>query len=216
VYFHTDAVQVAGKLPMDVAQIPVSTLSISGHKFYAPKGIGVLFVRKRISLMPLVFGGGQEQALFPGTESLANIVAIGVAAQLAQAELEAHHSLLCSMQSLIAKKLLSMTGVKLTGPIDLQKRIPGHVSVLVEGGQGEALVMKSDLQGLCISSGSACHQGTIGPSHVLLALGIPYKEALGCLRITAGRNNNHAECDKALNILKDILRLPRQSTIEAR
>lgn len=211
VYFHTDAVQVAGKMPIDVSQVPVSALSISGHKFYAPKGIGILFVRKPISLMPLVFGGGQEQALFPGTESLANIVAIGVAAQLAQAELKANLSLLCSVQQLMTKKLLEIEGVRLTGPVDLQKRIPGHISVLVEGGQGEALVMKADLQGVCISSGSACHQGIIGPSQVLLALGFSCDEALGSVRITAGRYNSYAECEKASAILVDVFSSVKQS-----
>src|SRR5262249_6258637 len=178
VYFHTDAVQVAGKLPIDVSTTPVSTLSISGHKFHAPKGIGALFVRKAVNLMPLVFGGGQEHGLFPGTEGLENIVAIGKASQLALQEMDENLASMRRLQEIICRRLSACKGVSFTGPLDAEKRVPGHVSVLVPGADGEALVMKSDLRGVCISSGSACRQGIVDPSRLLLPPRCPPDVAL--------------------------------------
>jgi len=204
VYFHTDAVQVAGKLPIDVAQVPVSTLSISGHKFHAPKGIGALFVRKAVNLMPLVFGGGQEHGLFPGTEGLDSIVAIGMASELAGEEMEENLASMRRLQEIIRGRLASCPGVQFTGPEDPDKRVPGHVSVLVPGADGEALVMKSDLQGVCISSGSACRQGIVEPSRIVLALGWPQDQALGSARISAGRYNSEDECRQAADMLAQV------------
>ena len=118
VFFHTDAVQVAGKLAIDVSALGVDTLALSGHKFYAPKGIGILYIREGVEILPLVFGGGQECGLFPGTEGLANIVAIGRAAELCSIELESNQAHLRKMQQLLINKLLSNPRVKLTGPSD--------------------------------------------------------------------------------------------------
>ncbi len=204
IYFHTDAVQVAGKLPIDVSRIPVSTLSISGHKFHAPKGIGALFVRKAVNLMPLVFGGGQEHGLFPGTEGLESVAAIGIASELAMAEMEENLASMRRLQEIIRSRLALLKGVKFTGPQDPEKRVPGHVSVLVPGADGEALVMKSDLKGVCISSGSACRQGIVEPSRIVLALGWPQDEALGSARISAGLYNTEDECRQAVDLLADV------------
>ena len=204
IYFHTDAVQLAGKLPIDLSKVPVSTLSLSGHKFHAPKGIGALFVRKGVNLMPLVFGGGQEHGLFPGTEPVASIVAIGKAAELCFDELDANMKDLRRRQKIITDCLATVDGIKLTGPLAIEKRVPGHVSVLVPGSDGEALVMKCDLKDLAISSGSACRQGIIEPSRILLALGWPEKEALGSARISVGRFNSDEECKKAAADLAEI------------
>jgi len=211
VYFHTDAVQVTGKIATDLARVPVSTLSLSGHKFHAPKGIGVLFVRKGINLMPLVFGGGQERGLFPGTEALASIVAVGKAAELASVELDANLVHLRRMQEILSGKLAGQDGVKFTGPKDPARRLPGHVSFVVSQVEGEAVVMKSDLKGVCLSSGSACHQGIMEPSHVLTALGVPKSEALGSVRISAGRFNTEAECKRAAEIIREVLTSCRQA-----
>jgi cysteine desulfurase len=205
IYFHTDAIQVTGRIPVDMAKTPVSALSLSGHKFYAPKGIGALYLRKGSNVMPLMFGGGQERGLFPGTEGLANIIAMGKAAELALDELQSITSTLREMQERIIQTLTKIEGVKLTGPVDLDKRLPGHVSLVVPGVEGETLVLRSDLKGVCISSGSACHHGITEPSHVLKAIGLSNRDALGSARISAGRYNTMEEVDRALEILMEVI-----------
>jgi cysteine desulfurase len=205
IYFHCDAIQVVGKLPIDLSKELVSTLSISGHKFHAPKGIGVLFVRKGVNLMPLVFGGGQEQGLFPGTEALANIVGMGKAAQLCVEDLEANTERLRQFQQVFIEQLKDIPGVQLTGPKDLSRRLPGHVSFAVAGIEGEALVMQAALQDICISSGSACHLGMIEPSHVLRAIDMPETAAKGSVRISCSRFNTLDECKDAATRLVRIL-----------
>lgn len=205
IFFHTDAVQVPGKVAIDMTSHPVSTLALSGHKFHAPKGVGVLYVRRLQNLMPIVFGGGQEQGLLPGTEGLANIVALGCAAELAHKELEANREFLKSTQKILVEKLSAVPGVKLTGASDLDKRLPGHVSLVLPGAQGEALVMRADLKGISVSSGSACHKGIIEPSQVLRALGLSDREALGSLRISSSKLNSIEECKKAAETLASIL-----------
>ncbi len=205
IYFHTDAVQMPGKLAIDLEQVPVSTLSLSGHKFHAPKGIGILFVRSGVNLMPIQFGGGQEKGLLPGTEAIPNIVAIGKAAELAHQEIEDSSEQLRSMQSLLLSKLSSLKTIKLTGPQDLSQRLPGLISLVATGIKGEALVLRCDLKGLCVSSGSACQKGVIEPSRVLAAIGLGNGEANGSLRISIGKFNTRQECDQAGEILSEIL-----------
>lgn len=203
IFFHSDAIQVPGKLSIDMQSMPISTLSISGHKFYAPKGIGVLFVRKGTELRPIVYGGGQEQGLFPGTEGLANIVAIGEAAELAHKELAENSVHLRKLQKILIDKITSHPAVKLTGA-QLEKRLPGHTSVIVEGTVGEQLVVEADLRGVCISSVSACKQAGHDPSHVLSCMGLPREEIIGSARITCGRFNTEEEVEKAADILLSI------------
>lgn len=204
IYFHTDAIQVAGRLPINLQKLPVSALSISGHKFYAPKGIGALFVRKGSNVMPLVFGGGQERGIFPGTEGLANVVAIGKAAALSLIEVEQNCSSLRLLSQLIWDRLSQVGGLQITGPGDVSKRLPGHLSVVAPGVEGETLVMRSDFKGVCISSGSACHHGITEPSHVLKAIGLSARQAMGSARISAGRFNTKEECEKAADILVEV------------
>jgi cysteine desulfurase len=217
IFFHSDAVQVPGKIPIDVKRIPLSSLALSGHKFHAPKGIGVLYLRRLNNIMPIVFGGGQEMGIMPGTEGLANIVAIGKAAELATSQIEQTRTKLSEMQSIIIDKLRTLEGVKLTGALDVARRLPGHVSLVYPGIEGEALVMRADLKGLYVSSGSACHQGIIEPSPVLRAIKLPDKEAMGSMRITAGSLNTVEECKKAAEILYTLFKnAPRASqTIKA-
>ncbi len=207
IFFHTDAVQMPGKLAMDLARIPVSALSLSGHKFYAPKGIGALFIRSGSNVMPITFGGGQEQGIFPGTESVANIVAIGRAAELAEKELAKNQQTLRALQKQLIERLSALSNIKLTGPSDLTKKLPGHVSLVVPGVSGETLILRSDLHGVYLSSGSACHNSSIEPSHVLRAIGLPDYEALGALRLSFGRFNTEADCEEVASILENILRL---------
>lgn len=206
IYCHTDAVQAVGKVPIDLSNVSASTLALSGHKFFAPKGIGALFVRKLCNLMPIVFGGGQEMGLFAGTEGTANIVGLGVAAECARKELPRTIEELREMQSLLIQNLMSFPTARITGPSDMERRLPGHVSLSLPGAEGEAMVMRADLKGLCVSSGSACHQGIIEPSAVLKALELSDREALGSLRISAGKFNTMQECETASQILLNIFK----------
>lgn len=207
IFFHTDAIQVPGKIKMDLNKLPVCALSVSGHKFNAPKGVGALFVRNGSNIMPITFGGGQEQGLFPGTESVANIVGIGKAAELAKQDLEQTLAKLLQMQKEIIERLSSLTNIKLTGPTNLTNRLPGHVSLVVPGVSGETLVLRCDLHGIYLSSGSACSNKIIAPSHVLRAIGLSDHEALGAVRISLGKFNTQAECEELTSSLENIFRL---------
>ncbi|HEY9778203.1 MAG TPA: cysteine desulfurase family protein [Planktothrix sp.] len=206
IFFHTDAVQAAGKVAIDVAKTPVSSLALSGHKFHAPKGIGILYLRKLNNVMPVIFGGGQEMGLMPGTEGLANIVAIGKAAEIANNQLTSTRERLSEMRDVIIDKLKTLQGVRFTGAQDLSRRLPGHISLVCPNVEGEALVMRADLKGLAVSSGSACHQGIIEPSAVLRAIGLPDKDAMGSMRITCGALNDLEECKKAAEILYTVFK----------
>ena len=204
IFMHTDAVQVPGKIAIDLAKLPVSALSLSGHKFGAPKGIGVLYLRKLVNIMPIFFGGGQEMGLLPGTEGLPNIVAIGEAARLAHLEQPELAQRLSRYQKRLFEILSQCAILKITGPEDLSKRLPGHVSVALKNLEGEAIVLRSDLKGLAVSSGSACHQGIIEPSAVLRALNLPDSLAGGALRISLGRDNSEADVEAAGKQLLEI------------
>lgn len=205
IFFHTDAVQVPGKLPIDLQSVKAAALSLSGHKFYAPKGIGILFLRKGENLMPIEFGGGQERGMLPGTEAVANIVAIGKAAQLANEELAINQANLQALQTELVNHLAAISDLKITGSNDNKRRLPGHVSFVVPGVEGETIVLKCDLQGLCLSSGSACHQGVIEPSHVLKAIGLSHSQAMGSVRVSFGKFNTGEDAKILGEKLGDIL-----------
>jgi cysteine desulfurase len=204
IFFHSDAVQVVGKVKVDMAALPLSSLSSSGHKFGAPKGIGFLFVRRLVNVMPIIFGGGQEMGLMPGTEPAANIVALGEAARLAFIEQEETEKRLQKYGRILLDALLSIEGVTVTGPVELEKRLPGHVSVAVANVEGESLVLKSDLRGVSLSSGSACHQGIIEPSSVLKAINLPADKAMGSIRLSVGKENTEAEVVAAAKLVREI------------
>lgn len=204
VFLHTDAVQAAGKIPLDVGTLPVQTMSLSGHKFHAPKGIGVIYIRKDAPLLPIIFGGGQERGIFPGTENLASIVAIGKAAELARLNLDENAKRLRAIQEILIAKLRTLDCVKLTGAQDLDRRIPGHISVIVQGTVGEQLVNDADFKGICISSVSACSSAGVDPSHVLSCIGFPKEEVMGSARISAGCFNTTEECESAAEILAQL------------
>jgi cysteine desulfurase len=205
IFFHTDAVQVPGKLPLDMTAVPVSSLALSGHKFYAPKGIGILYLRKLQNIMPTIFGGGQEMGILPGTEGVANIVAIGKAAQLARVELESARVKLTQMAEIIFQSLSNCNDLAVTGPKSLERRLPGHASFNLPAVEGEAIVLRADMKGICISSGSACHQGIIEPSQVLKAIGLSNNQAMGSVRVSCGRFNTEEECRSAAQALANIL-----------
>lgn len=202
IFFHTDAVQAAGKLKIDVARTKVDTLSITGHKLHAPKGIGALYIREGVEVLPIVFGGGQEKGIAPGTESVANIVALGAAAEAAANEYESNYEHLRSIQKVFVEKLSALSNVTFTGALDAEERIPGHVSVIVGDLVGENIVNAASDAGIFISSVSACSSGH--PSHVLKALGYSQQQGIGSARISASALNTYEECVYAVEVLAKI------------
>ncbi len=205
IHFHCDAVQAAGRIPIDVKKVQVDTLSLSGHKFYAPKGIGVLYVRDGVRVNPLLHGGGQERGLFPGTESVANIVGIGEAAYQISKELQVNASHLRDLQKLLAQRLTRYGSVRITGPRDLYNRLPGHLSIVITGARGAELVEEASTRDVFISSVSACSSGGGSPSHVLKAIGLDDDEALGALRISAGRFNTESDVRSAADTIAELI-----------
>jgi cysteine desulfurase len=195
VSFHVDAVQAAGRLAIDVSRVPVSTLALSAHKLYGPQGVGALYVREGVSLLPLLFGGGQERGLRSGTENVAGIVGLGEAARLASEELgeRARHEE--TLRDALLSGLTSIPGVRLNG--HPEKRLSNNAHLSVEGVEAESLVLFLDALGYAVGSGSACASSTAGhkASPVLLAMGRDEKEAMGAMRITVGKDNTVEEIE---------------------
>jgi cysteine desulfurase len=192
---HADAVQAAGRLPLDVGQVPVSTLALSGHKLYGPQGVGALYVRDGLRLQPVVFGGGQERGLRSGTENVAGLAGLGAAARLAARELEGRSRHESDLRDRIIAGAAGIPGVRLNG--HPEKRLPNNVHLSVEGVEAEGLVLLCDALGYAIGSGSACASGSIGhkASPVLLAMGREEREAFSVVRITVGKDNTPEEID---------------------
>ncbi|MFP4221530.1 MAG: cysteine desulfurase family protein [Phormidium sp.] len=210
VLFHTDAVQVAGRLPLDVAALGVDLLSLSSHKLYGPKGAGALYVRPGVSLTPLLAGGGQEAGRRSGTEAVANLVGFGVAATLAKAELAGEARRLAGLRDRLFEQLATVWSLQVSG--DRQHRLPHHVSFMVDLDDaqgkpvtGKALVRQLNLAGIAISSGSACHSGKLAPSPILLAMGYPERLARAGIRLTLGRDTTEADIDWTAMVLKQFL-----------
>lgn len=207
VLFHTDAVQAAGHLPLDVKAQNIDMLSLSGHKFYGPKGIGALYVRETVQeslpLPSLILGGGQERGRRAGTENVA--AAVGMAAALEEAceEMETAAPKIVAMREYLREGLLKIPGCRWNG--DPIHRLPGNSSVSFPGIEGETLLLMLDMRGICVSSGSACTTGDPGPSHVLKAIGLSDQEAKGSLRISLGRQNTQAEAERLLEEITDIV-----------
>lgn len=205
VLFHTDAVQAVGAMPIDVNDWNVDMLSLSGHKFHAPKGIGALYIRKGVKISNLIFGGAQERGLRAGTENLPGIVGLGAAIELAVSELPEYTRRLTALRDrLIDGILQSIPDVRLNG--HRTQRLPGNVNVSVRYVEGEALLMRLDLAGVEASSGSACTSGSLDPSHVLLAIGLPHEIAHGSLRLSLGSDTTEADVDYVLQTLPGIVR----------
>ncbi len=204
IIFHTDAVQTVGSIPVDVMALGVDMLSLSAHKFYGPKGIGALFVRKEVKIYPLLDGGTQEQGLRAGTENVPAIVGIGVAAQLAKAKMASHSKHARKLRDLLIEHILQLDqGITLNG--DRQKRLPGNISVcLGKIHQEESLRMLSS-NGIYASSGSACNSHALKPSHVLTAMGISPDKSMTALRFTLGRSNEETEVEQIAGTLSNIM-----------
>ena len=204
VLVHTDAVQAVGAIPVNVRDLDVDMLSLSGHKFYGPKGIGALYIRKGVKIENLVHGGAQERGKRAGTENLASIVGLGEAIDLATQNLSVHMARLSAMRDrLIDGALSAIPYCRLNGP--RENRLPGNVNISVEYIEGEALLLRLDLAGIAGSSGSACTSGSLDPSHVLLAIGLSHEVAHGSLRLSLGDFNTEADVDAVLARLPAIV-----------
>jgi len=191
--FHTDAVQAAGHVAVDVKKLGVDLLSISGHKFKGPKGVGALFIRKGLRLSPLIIGGGHERGLRSGTENVASIVGMGAALEDACAKLTTSVRYTRKLCKRLIDGVLKIPYTRLTG--DPDDRLPGTASFVIEFIEGESMVLMLDGAGISASSGSACSSGSLDPSHVLLALGLPHEVAHGSLRLTINEDNDEEDID---------------------
>ena len=205
VLFHTDAVQAVGNVPIDVKAQNIDLLSLAGHKIYGPKGIGVLYIRKGVKIHNLIHGGGQERSRRAGTENIAGIVGLGKAIELATNNLEEHSKKLSTLRDKLIKGLLEVPYTKLNGPKDGNKRLPGNVNVCFKFIEGESILLSLDFEGVCASSGSACTSGSLDPSHVLLAIGLPHEIAHGSLRLSLGDSNSEEDVDYVLKVIPPII-----------
>lgn len=204
IIFHVDAVQSFGKLPIDVNEMNIDLLSASGHKLYAPKGIGCLYLRKGTKIAPMFFGGSQERKRRPGTVNAPGIVGFGLAAELAGKEMEEEIAKLTALRDKLIDGILErIPDVKLNG--HRTQRLPGHVNFSFRYIEGESLLLMLDMKGIGASSGSACTSGSLDPSHVLLAMGLPHEVAHGSLRMTLGRDNTEEDIDYVLEVLPEIV-----------
>ncbi|MEY2696564.1 MAG: hypothetical protein RL333_702 [Pseudomonadota bacterium] len=201
---HVDAVQAAGKMPLDFSSTGAHTLSLSAHKIRGPKGVGALIVDSEILLSPMTFGGGQERGLRPGTENVAGIVGFGVAAELAHKELAQRSAHVLALRHQLERGLRELAGVTLHAADS--PRLPNTIQFSVEGWDGEALVMALDREGFQLSSGSACASGGNQPSPVLTAMGVPADLARGAIRVSLGPDNAPLEIDSFLTTLRGLSR----------
>ena len=204
VYFHSDAVQTVGHIPVNVAELKVDLLSISGHKFYGPKGVGALYVRKGTRLVSLMHGGQQERRHRAGTENVPAIVGLGKAVELAGREMRKEAERLAYLRDKLIKGLgEKIDHIRLNG--HPARRLPNNVNVSVDFVEGESMLLNLDLEGICASTGSACSSASLEPSHVLLALGLPAEQAHGSLRFTLGQENTEADVERVLEVLPGIV-----------
>lgn len=203
--FHTDAVQAIGSVKIDVKAMGIDLLSLSGHKFHAPKGVGALYIKNSVHIERLIRGGAQERTQRAGTENLASIVGLGKAIELATADIDAHNAKLIEMRDhMISEILTRIPETRLNG--DATRRLPGNVNVSVRYIEGESLLLSLDLKGIAASSGSACTSGALDPSHVLLAIGLPHEIAHGSLRLTMNEENTMEEVDTVVEALVEIVK----------
>jgi len=200
VYFHTDAVQSAGKVPIDVNAFRLDLLSLSGHKFYAPKGVGALYIRSGTRFQQLLYGGHHQRGFRPGTENVAGIVGMGKAAELARKALVEDAARISALRDRLEQGLLSRVPHSRANGARAP-RTPNTTNIMFPGIEGEALVIALDLKGLACSTGAACSSGAVEPSHVLTAIGLPPEEARASLRFSLGRHTTAAEIDFALQIV---------------
>jgi cysteine desulfurase len=204
IYFHTDAVQTSGHVPLNVNDLGVDLLSISAHKLYGPKGVGALYIRKGTNITPFMHGGEQERGLRASTENVPSIVGFGTAAAIAHSELDREIKHLVPLRNKLIEGLLkNIDGIRLNG--HSTQRLPNNVNISIKFIEGEAMLRNLDREGIAASTGSACSSGKQEPSHVLLAMGAPCGSNFGSLRFTLGRDNTEKEIDRILEILPSIV-----------
>ncbi len=209
-FFHTDAVQTVGILPVSVQDLGCDLLTLSAHKLYGPKGVGALYVRRGVPLAPLIHGGGQERERRAGTENVAGVVGLAAALRLALAHREERAAHLTRLRDrLVSGVLRQVPGARLNG--HPTERLPGNAHFLFPGVDGESLLLNLDLRGVAASSGSACTSGSLEPSHVLLAMGVPKPEAHGSLRLSLGKDNTEEEVDAVVALLAEVVERLRGS-----
>lgn len=204
IYFHTDAVQAVGSCPIDVKDLNIDLLSLTGHKFYGPKGIGALYVRRGVRIFPLQHGGAQERTMRAGTENVPGIIGLGKACEIAKREFDNKNAHIQALRDRLIKGIQEkVTHIKLNGHPIL--RLPGNVNFSFAYIEGESLLLNLDLKGIAASSGSACTSGSLDPSHVLLAMGMNHETAHGSLRLSLGRANTEEDVDYCLEVLPEII-----------
>ena len=200
ILFHTDAVQAVGKIPIDLKSLPVDMLSLSGHKLHAPKGVGALYVRKGTRFFPYIIGGHQEKGRRAGTENLASIIGLGKACELAMQNMAEEVTYLKKLRDRLEDTLMkTCPDVRVNG--DAGSRLPNTTNISFEYVEGEAILLRLNEYGICASSGSACTSGSLEPSHVLRAMGVPFTAIHGSIRFSLSRYNTEAEIDKTIEII---------------
>ncbi len=209
ILFHTDAVQAVGHIPIDVKDMNIDLLSMSAHKFYGPKGIGALYIRKGIKITPLIHGGAQERNRRAGTENIDSIIGMGTAIELATKEMPEEIERLTKLRDKLIDGILEKIPYsKLNGP--RENRAPGNCNISFEFIEGESVLLLLDMNDVCASSGSACTSGSLDPSHVLLAIGLPHEKAHGSLRLSLGLYNTEEDVDYLLEKLPPIVNRMRE------
>ncbi|UTB32690.1 MAG: cysteine desulfurase NifS [Methanobacterium sp. ERen5] len=209
IYFHTDAVQTVGKIPVDVKKMNVDMLSLSSHKLYGPKGIGALYIKKGVRIEPLLHGGGHERGLRPGTENVAGIVGLGKACSIAKISQETDAQKLTNLRNKLVDGILnSIEDSYLNG--DRTKRLPNNANFRFTGIEGESLILHLDTKGIAASTGSACSSTKLEASHVLTAIGLKEVEAHGSLRISLGHENTEEDIEYAIKAINEVVEKLRQ------
>lgn len=204
IYFHTDSVQAVGSIKIDVKEMNIDSLSMSAHKFYGPKGVGALYIKKGIAFQKFMNGGHQERNKRAGTENVPAIVGMGKAIEIAYSDLEKHTKQIKDLRDYYINQVKDkIPYIKING--DMEKRLPGNSNISFRFIEGEGLLLNLDLKGICASSGSACTSGSLDPSHVLLAIGLPHEIAHGSLRISIGKYNTKEEIDYVVESLVEIV-----------
>ena len=201
--FHTDAVQAAGHMPINVQEMNIDLLSMSGHKFHAPKGVGVLYAKSGMPLFNIIEGGAQERGKRAGTENIPGIVALAAALKESVDNMEANTAKIIPMRDKLFAELSMIPHSKING--SLEHHVPGTVNMCFEGIEGESLLLLLDAKGVCASSGSACTSGSLDPSHVLLSLGLPHEVAHGSLRLSIGEYNTMEEIDHIIKVVPEVV-----------
>jgi len=209
ILFHTDAVQAAGKVPLDVKKTGVDMLSLSGHKIHAPKGVGILYVKKGQKFSPFLIGGHQENGRRGGTENTASIIGLGKACELAKENLTIMDTKVRELRDYLQNQLLEkIPSSSVNG--DLDQRLPNTVSIGFDAVEGESILLMMDREGICASSGSACTSGSLEPSHVLMAMEVPFKSAHGSIRFSLSHYNTKAEMDHIIKVMPPVIKTLRE------